>query len=192
MELPFVFSPTLTLPLQTQRRVCVPALAGLALAQCWLCVPRAPGAADGLGRVAAQCWHCLWLPCLPWGDRQGVLAMPPLAAALGPQCPREPGTAWGHRAAVPTPALLPVCPRWSPCRDLSPGCPPPRAGGRIHLKGTGSCSDGVAPSSSFAICTAAMWVRERSVGYPRSSRALVLLPRGRGMEPLGECAARRL
>lgn len=85
VELSLIFSPKLTLPLQTQRLVCVPALAGLALAQGWLCEPRAPRAADGLGGVAAQCQHCLWPP----SSLGGLLALPPLLLLWVPSTPKS-------------------------------------------------------------------------------------------------------
>lgn len=112
------------------------------------------------GGVAAQCQHCLWPRRLPWGDRQGVLACPPCCSSGSP-APLEPGTAWGHRPAV---LILSV-----PSGPLAPAgsCPLAvpllRAERRVHPKR--SCLDGVGPTSAFAICTAAMWVRERSLGY---------------------------
>lgn len=169
MELSPIFLPKLTLPLRTQRLVCVPALAGLTMAQRWLCVPWAPGAADGLGRVAAQCWHCLWPPRLPWGYRQGMLAVPPLHLPGAQSCCADPGCPHGPLAPAGT------CPL---------AAHPLQAGRRIHPKSTCSCLDGAAPTSAFGICTAAMWLRERSVGSPHSSGVLVLLPQDRGWSPL--------
>lgn len=146
------------------------------------------GWGEWLLNAGIVCGH----PASPGGTGRGCWPCPPLLLLWVPSAPESQALPGGTELLC---RPQPCCPS-VPDGPLAGTCPlaahPPRAGGRIHLKGTGSCSDGVAPSSSFAICTAAMWVRERSVGYPHSSRALVLLPRGRGMEPLGECAACQL
>lgn len=63
-------------------------------------------------------WHCLRPPRLPRGDGQRVLAVSPLCCSGSP-APREPGTAWGHRAAVLTPSV-PQVPLQGPVLWLPP------------------------------------------------------------------------